>query len=148
MKRLRGILTRDRVMSDKGGFTLIELLVVMVILGLLAALVGPRVFSKVGKGKQAAAKTQIELLSQGIEQFKVDTGRFPSNEEGLEALRTNPGADGWDGPYLKKKVPLDPWKQPYHYVYPGTNGDYDIFSYGADNKEGGDGDNKDINSWE
>lgn len=120
----------------------------MLILGLLAALVAPRMFSKVGKSKQSAAKAQIELLGQALEQFKIDTGRFPSTEEGLEVLQKNPGADGWDGPYLKKTTPLDPWKHPYHYVYPGKHGDYDLYTYGADNQEGGDGENKDITSWE
>ncbi|MBF0456451.1 MAG: type II secretion system major pseudopilin GspG [Nitrospirae bacterium] len=120
----------------------------MLILGLLAALVAPRMFSKVGKSKQSAAKAQIELLGQALEQFKVDTGRFPSTEEGLDVLQKNPGADGWDGPYLKKNVPNDPWKRPYHYVYPGKHGDYDLYSFGADGQEGGDGENKDVTSWE
>lgn len=141
-------LSKALLSDNNRGITLIELLVVIVILGLLAALVGPRVFKNVGKSKTAAAKTQIELLSQAIEQFKVDTGRFPTTDEGLNALTTNPGADGWDGPYLKKGVPPDPWKNPYHYAFPGNHGDYDLSSYGADGKEGGDGDNKDINNWE
>ncbi|MBF0486549.1 MAG: type II secretion system major pseudopilin GspG [Nitrospirae bacterium] len=136
------------VLKDKRGFTLIELLVVMLILGLLAALVAPRMFNKVGKSKQSAARAQIELLGQALEQFKIDTGRFPSTEEGLDALQKNPGADGWDGPYLKKSVPSDPWKRPYHYVFPGNHGDYDLYSFGADGAEGGEGENKDIKSWE
>lgn len=136
------------MVKDRRGFTLIELLVVMLILGLLAALVAPRMFSKVGKSKQSAAKAQIELLGQALEQFKVDTGRFPSSEEGLEALQKNPGADGWDGPYLKKNIPPDPWKRPYHYVFPGRHGDYDLYSFGADGAEGGEGENKDVTSWE
>ncbi|MBF0318793.1 MAG: type II secretion system major pseudopilin GspG [Nitrospirae bacterium] len=142
--RIRHIL----ILRDKRGFTLIELLVVMLILGLLAALVAPRVFSKVGKSKHAAAKAQIELLGQALEQFKVDTGRFPSSEEGLDVLQKNPGTDGWDGPYLKKKIPLDPWKRPYHYNYPGKHSDYDLYTFGADGAEGGEGENKDVMSWE
>ena len=109
----------------KGGFTLIELLVVMVILGLLAALVGPTLFSKVGKGKTAAAKTQIELFGQALDSFRLDTGR-----------------------YLKKGVPNDPWNRPYQYSSPGSHGDYDLFTYGLDGAQGGDGENKDISSWE
>jgi general secretion pathway protein G len=130
------------------GFTLIELLVVMVILGLLAALVGPTLFSKVGKGKTAAAKTQVELFGQALDSFRLDTGRYPTTSEGLNALVANPGIDGWDGPYLKKGVPNDPWNRPYQYSSPGTHGDYDLFTYGLDGAPGGDGENKDITSWE
>ena len=133
---------------SKGGFTLIELLVVMVILGLLAALVGPALFSKVGKGKTAAAKTQIELFGQALDSFRLDTGRYPTTSEGLQALVVNPGIDGWDGPYLKKGVPNDPWRRPYQYQSPGTHGDYDLYTYGLDGAPGGDGENQDITSWE
>lgn len=132
----------------KAGFTLIELLVVMVILGLLAALVGPTLFSKVGKGKTAAATTQIELFGQALDSFRLDTGRYPTTSEGLQALVVNPGIDGWDGPYLKKGVPNDPWRRPYQYQCPGTHGDYDLYTYGLDGAPGGDGENKDITSWQ
>jgi general secretion pathway protein G len=134
--------------GGKGGFTLIELLVVMVILGLLAALVGPTLFSKVGKGKTAAAKTQIELFGQALDSFRLDTGRYPTTSEGLNALVSNPGIDGWDGPYLKKGVPNDPWNRPYQYSSPGSHGDYDLFTYGLDGAQGGEGENKDLASWE
>src|SRR5512146_2761886 len=90
---------------DKKGFTLVEMLVVMVIIGLIAALVGPRLFPKLGKGKQSAAKAQIELLGQSLDQFRLDTGRYPSTQEGLASLNANPGIDNWDGPYLKKEIP-------------------------------------------
>ncbi len=141
----RGLVKR---MNNRRGFTLIELLVVMVILGLLAALVGPRLFGHVGAANQKAAKTQIEMLGQALDAFRLDVGRYPSTTEGLNALVTNPGVDGWNGPYLKKGLPNDPWKRPYMYQSPGEHGDYDIVSLGGDGAPGGDGENKDVNSWE
>lgn len=134
--------------GGKGGFTLIELIVVMVILGLLAALVAPTLFKKVGKGKTTAARTQIELFGQALDSFRLDTGRYPTTAEGLEALVENPGIDGWDGPYLKKGVPKDPWNRPYQYQCPGTHGDYDLYTYGLDGAPGGTGENQDIDSWQ
>lgn len=134
--------------KNRQGFTLIELLVVMVILGLLAALVGPRLFGHVGAANQKAAKTQIEMLGQALDAFRLDVGRYPTTSEGLNALVTNPGVEGWNGPYLKKGLPNDPWKKPYMYESPGQHGDYDLVSYGADGAPGGEGENKDINSWE
>lgn len=134
--------------ENKKGFTLVELLVVMVIIGLLAALVGPRLFPKLGKGKQAAAKAQIELLGQALDQYRLDTGSYPTTEQGLNALVTNPGVEKWEGPYLKKGLPLDPWGRPYIYQQPGSHGEYDLFSYGRDGKPGGESEDKDITSWE
>lgn len=141
--------TRDNgfLLREKG-FTLVELLVVMAIVAMLAALVAPRVFPKLGKGKQAAAKAQIELLGQALDQFRLDTGRYPTTQEGLSALSANPGIDKWEGPYLKKGLPNDPWGKPYHYVLPGTRGEYDLISYGRDGSPGGEGEDKDIVSWE
>jgi general secretion pathway protein G len=139
---------RRRFRPGHSGFSLIELMVVMVIIGLLAALVAPRLFPKLGKGKQAAAKAQIELLNQALDQYRLDTGAYPSSQEGLNALMANPGQEKWDGPYLKKNVPADPWGNPYNYQIPGTHGEYDLFSYGRDNKPGGDGEDKDVNNWE
>jgi general secretion pathway protein G len=140
---------REKInLNNRKGFTLIELLVVMVILGMLAALVGPQIFGKVGKGKQSAARTQIEMLGQALDSYRLDVGRYPSTSEGLNALITNPGAQGWDGPYLKKGVPNDPWQKPYQYQSPGSHGDYDLLSLGGDGAAGGEGENKDVNSWE
>jgi general secretion pathway protein G len=131
------------------GITLIELMVVMVILGLLAALVAPRMFGKVGQAKRKAAYTQIELFGTALDAFRLDVGRYPTTSEGLEALLKSPsGEDTWLGPYLKKEeIPKDPWREPYRYDSPGSHGDYDLFSYGADKASGGDGENKDIVSW-
>ena len=134
--------------ENRQGFTLIELLVVMVILGLLAALVGPRLFGHVGAANQKAAKTQIEMLGQALDAFRLDVGRYPTTSEGLNALVTNPGVEGWNGSYLKKGLPNDPWKRPYLYQSPGEHGDYDLVSNGADGAPGGEGENKDVNSWE
>ncbi len=132
------------------GFTLIELLIVMVIIGLLAAFIVPKLIGRVGESKQTAAKAQIELTSTAIEIYKLDTGKYPPNGTGLQALNTKPGdIKNWKGPYMKKeKVPKDPWGADFIYRFPGTHGDYDIISYGADGSEGGSGDNKDIVSWE
>ena len=136
-------------MRGSRGFTLIELMVVLVILGLLAALVAPKVLNRLGKSKQKIAKTQIEMLSSALDQFKLDTGRYPTTEEGLEALIKNPGIEGWDGPYLKKrKIPKDPWGRPYIYRCPGEHGEFDLYSLGADGKPGGTGENADVTSWE
>ena len=131
------------------GFTLIELLVVLVILGLLAGLVGPSVLRHLGGAKSDTAQLQISELGSGLDLFHLEVGRYPSGSEGLEALVENPpSVENWHGPYLKKrKVPKDPWGNDYHYVFPGEHGPYDLYSYGADNTEGGDGDNKDIVSW-
>jgi general secretion pathway protein G len=137
-----GLFSRD-------GFTLIELLVVIVIIGLLAALVGPRVFKRVGQSQTAAAKAQIELLGQALDQFRLDTGGYPTTSEGLNALLTDPGIHTWDGPYLRKNIiPQDPWGEPYKYQSPGTKSEYDLYTYGKDKSPGGEKDNADVVSWE
>jgi general secretion pathway protein G len=133
---------------DQAGFTLIELLIVVIILGVLAGLVGPRLFGRVGQSRQAAARVQIELLGAALDQFKLDVGRYPSGQEGLQALQQSPGnAPGWEGPYLKKDVPRDPWGNPYQYRSPGEHGEYDLASLGSDGTPGGDGEASDVTSW-
>ncbi len=132
--------------KNSSGFTLIEMLIVLAIISLIIGLVGPRVFKGEKKGKITTARAQIELFGGALDQYRLDTGDYPTTSEGLAALQTNPGADGWDGPYLKKQtVPRDPWRQEYVYRSPGSYGDYDILSHGPDKSEGG-GD--DIKSWE
>jgi len=139
----------ERYRKREKGFTLIELLIVMVILGLLAALVGPGMFGKVGKSRQKAAKAQITLLETALDTYKLDTSKYPTSSQGLEALRTQPsGVERWDGPYLPKDVPKDPWGHAYEYRCPGEHGDYDIISYGADGSPGGEGEDMDIVSWQ
>lgn len=135
--------------NKEQGFTLIELLIVMIILGLLAALVGPRMFGKAEKARQNTAKDQISLFETAIDTYRLDVGKFPTTEQGFQALRVRPAGVGnkWDGPYLKKEIPADPWGNPYTYKCPGEHGDYDIVSMGADGKPGGEGEDADIVSW-
>lgn len=136
------VLTQAR---RSAGFTLIELLVVLVILTLLAGLVGPKVLDQLGGAKSKTARIQIAEIEQSIDLFKLDVGRYPNDAEGLRALTDRPAtAPGWNGPYLKKGLPADPWGTTYLYKNPGRNNAPDIFSLGADGKAGGDGDNADI----
>ena len=133
----------------EAGFTLLELLVVLGIIAMLAGIVGPQVMKHMGESKTKAAKVQIEDLATTLDMYKLDVGRYPSSEEGLKALIELPDSTNrWNGPYLRKsKIPLDPWQQEYHYVSPGEHGKFDLFTLGADNKEGGDGEDQDIVSW-
>ena len=128
------------------GFTLLELLVVMVIIGLLAGFVGPKYFSQIGKSNVTVAKSQLQSFAKSLDAYRLDMGHYPSTEEGLEALMTAPAAnpEKWRGPYLSKKIPLDPWGNPYMYRNPGTNAEFDVISLGADGKPGGAGDNADL----
>lgn len=130
------------------GFTLLELLVVMVIIGLLAGFVGPKYFSQIGKSQVKVAHAQIDGLGKALDQFRLDTGHYPGMEEGLAALVTRPANEPkWDGPYLTKGVPPDPWDNPYVFKIPGEHGEYDLISYGKDAQPGGEGEAADITNW-
>ena len=133
--------------KKQDGFTLIELLVVLVIIGLLAGLVGVDMYQEIAPAKRSIAKTQMQHFGTALDSFMLDVGRYPTTEEGLQALRT-PTGNGWNGVYLKKEIPLDPWGNPYIYQSPSKYGGYEIISYGADGKIDGEGDNSDIHSWE
>jgi len=134
--------------ARQAGFTLLELLVVIVIIGLLAAYVGPKYFSQLGKSEVTVAKAQIDAFDKSLDTYRLDVGRYPSAEEGLGALMTAPPSAGakWNGPYLKKGVPADPWGNAYQYRSPGSKGEYEIISLGKDGQPGGAGDNADISS--
>ena len=134
-------------MARARGFTLIELLVVVVIIGLLTAYVGPRYFGQVAKSEVNAAKAQIDAIEKALEQYRLDVGRYPPSEVGLAALMARPADEPkWEGPYLKRSVPADPWGRPYIYRSPGERGDFDLISLGKDGQPGGRGENADIGS--
>lgn len=146
----RSTRTAKKARRGEQGFTLVELLIVLAILGLLAALIGPRVIGYLGSSKTKAAKVQIESIAAALQLFRLDSGRYPTSSEGLRALVERPGtATGWNGPYLsKRELPLDPWGRAYHYRFPGQRGEFDIFSLGADNQLGGTGEDADVTSWQ
>lgn len=135
------------------GFTLIEILVVIIVLGMLAALVGPRILGRVSEAKSATARTQIELLGLALDSYRLDNGGYPTTEQGLEALNEKPTreplAQNWRGPYLRKALPLDPWGRPYVYQSPGEHGasSYDLSTLGHDGQAGGNDEDADITSW-
>jgi general secretion pathway protein G len=130
------------------GFTLLELLVVMVIIGLLAAYVAPRYFSQVGRSEVRSAQAQIASLRSALDTYRLDMGSYPTTEQGLAALTTRPAnAPRWNGPYLQKAAPPDPWGKPYQYRSPGEHGEFDLLSFGKDGQPGGSGDAADITSW-
>ena len=130
------------------GFTLLELLVVIVIIGLLVGYVAPRYFSQVGKSEIQVTRAQIDALDKALDQYRLDTRRYPTTEQGLQALVTKPANEtNWNGPYLKKAVPNDPWGRPYVYRNPGQKGDFDLISYGRDGQPGGSGEDADITNY-
>jgi general secretion pathway protein G len=132
------------------GMTLIEILVVLTLIGIVMGIVGGNYLGQGEKAKAKAARIEIEQIGQTLDLFKLEVGRYPTTQEGLQALITAPaGVTNWNGPYWKKTtLPKDPWTNEYHYASPGQHGAYDLWSYGADGKEGGDAVNKDITSWE
>jgi general secretion pathway protein G len=131
--------------GGQGGFTLLELLVVVVIIGVLVAYVAPRYFQQIGKSERTAAMGQMDALRKALDAYWLDTGHFPSAELGLVALSTRPdGESRWNGPYLQREAPLDPWGNAYVYRVPGSAGDYDLFSYGKDGRAGGEGEDADL----
>jgi len=133
--------------ARNSGFTLIELLVVVVIIGLLAGFVAPRYFGQVGKSEVSVAKAQIDALEKALDQYRLDVGRYPSTELGLKALLEKPASEAkWNGPYLRKEVPLDPWGKAYMYRIPGEKTDFELLSYGRDGQPGGSGENADISN--
>lgn len=135
-------------MKRSAGFTLLELLVVMVIIGMLAGYVAPRYFAQIGKSEVKVARAQIDALEKAVETYRLDVGQYPNTSQGLEALMKAPsGVTRWQGPYLKKALPPDPWGKPYMYKQPGEHGDFDISSYGRDGKPGGNAEDADLGNW-
>jgi general secretion pathway protein G len=140
-------MNRQRGLSAQTGFTLLELLVVVTIIALLVGYVAPRFFGQVGKSEITTAKAQIDALEKAVDQYRLDTGHYPSTEQGLGALVNRPQTEPkWNGPYLRKDVPLDPWGKAYLYKQPGERGDYDIISLGKDGQPGGTGESADISN--
>jgi len=139
---------KQKRLKNQRGFSFIELLIVMIILGLLGSLAGPRLFGRQDKARQKATRIQLERFMMALEAFRLDVGRYPTEQEGLTALVTNSGIEKWKGAYLKKVVPNDPWGNPYNYRQPGEHGVVDIYSYGQDNLPGGEKENADLGSWE
>src|SRR6201991_1472784 len=148
MARARGAssLRSQRYGRRWRGFTLLELLVVLLIIALLAGYVGPKLFGEVGKARSKTAASQMKGIESALDRYRLDTGHYPPGDAGLPALMTNPGnTPGWEGPYMTSAIPNDPWGKPYIYRVPGENGkDYDLFTYGADGKPGGTGEDADI----
>ena len=148
LKLCRLLTSKKNKLKFQRGFTLLELLVVMVIIGLLAGYVGPKYFEQIGKSETKTAKAQIDALGKALDQYRIDTGSYPSAEQGLAALNKNAGNNPkWSGPYLKKNVPNDPWDKPYLYKSPGEHGEFDLYTYGKDGQPGGDKESEDVVNW-
>jgi general secretion pathway protein G len=140
--------SKNNIKTVQQGFTLLELLVVMVIIGLLAGYVGPRYFAQIGKSEVKTTKAQIDAFEKALDQYRLDVGRYPATEPGLNALVAKPDSEAkWAGPYLKKAVPNDPWGNKYTYRSPGEHGEYDLLSFGKDGKLGGTDEAADITNW-
>jgi general secretion pathway protein G len=138
----------SKIRHRSAGFTLLELLVVLVIIGLLVGYVAPRYFSQVGKSEAKVARAQLKALEDALDQYRLDVGRYPTTDQGLASLNAQPpGEARWQGPYLRKSVPNDPWGSPYQYRAPGEHGEYDLLSLGKDGQPGGAGEAADITSW-
>lgn len=147
-RRFVRVVLRKTFIERMFAFTLLELLVVVAIIGLLAGYVGPKYFGQLGKAETKAARAQLDSLEKALDQYRLDVGRYPSTEQGLNALIAQPGGDAkWAGPYLRKGLPLDPWSRPYSYKSPGDHGEFDLFSYGRDGAQGGNGEDADITNW-
>ncbi|MGB4812297.1 MAG: type II secretion system major pseudopilin GspG [Methylophilaceae bacterium] len=143
-----GLSKQRESVKHSRGFTLLELLVVMVIIGLLAGYVGPKYFEQIGKSETKTARAQLDALGKALDQYRIDTGHYPTSEQGLNALNKAPTNElKWSGPYLKKSVPNDPWDVPYQYKSPGEHGDYDLFTLGKDGQPGGLKEAEDVVSW-
>ena len=139
----------DRIRCDDSGFTLLELLIVIAILGLLGVLGTVQLTGYLSVAKSDTARLQLDQLSTALDLFRVDIGRLPTTEEGLNALLAKPAAETrWRGPYLRKAESLnDPWGRPFGYKRPGDHGEYDLMSFGADGRPGGEGENRDVSNW-
>jgi len=139
----------SKIIAEQG-FTLLEMLVVLGIIAMLAGLVGPQVMNQLGGAKSKTAKVQIEDLSAALDMYRLDVGKYPTTDQGLQALIEKPDdAKRWNGPYLRKnKIPLDPWGTDYKFASPGEKGKFDLYTYGADGKEGGEGEDQDMASWD
>jgi len=144
---------RHPIAPRANGFTLLEIMVVVIVIGLLAGLVGPQIIGRVSEAKGATARTQIEMIGVALDSYRLDNGRYPTTEQGLAALRTQPNTEplpaNWRGPYLRREVPMDPWGRAYEYRSPGEEnpGSFDLFTLGLDGAPGGEGEDADVLSW-